>query len=167
MDNKEINILGEKRQNAHPKGTTRYYNDPNREDTIGVAGEAAFAERYNLEVDKRILPKGDNHVDFTVEINKQKVSIDIKTAQKAYNLLIKSWEINKCADILVLAQYRKGKITFLGWETKEIMKLMPRAVFSSLNITNYYRDRDELRPMSQLDELLTIRSENNERTTQP
>jgi hypothetical protein len=154
MKNKEIKLLGEQRQNAHPLGTRRYYSDPNREDTIGVAGEAAFAERYNLNVDKRILPKGDDHVDFIAEINNQKVSIDIKTAQRAYNLLIKEWEIDKCADILVLAQYRKGKIKFVGWDTKEIMKLMPKSIFSSLNIKNYYRDKDDLRPMSQLDDLL-------------
>lgn len=154
MNNEQIKILGEQRQNAHPLGTPRYYNDPNREDTIGVAGEAAFAKRYNLEVDKRILPKGDKHVDFIVDINGLKLTVDVKTAQKAYNLLVKQWEMSKCADILVLAEYRKGKIKFLGWETKEIMRLMPVAVFSSLQIKNYYRHKDDLRPMSQLDDLL-------------
>lgn len=154
MTDEEINSLGEQRQNAHPNGTPRYYDNPNLEDTIGVRGEAAFAERYNLNVDKRILPQGDDHIDFIVEINNQKVSIDIKTAQKAYNLLIKEWEIGKCADILVLCEYRNGKIIFLGWETREIMKLMPKKVFSRLNIKNYYRHRNDLRPMLQLDKLL-------------
>lgn len=154
MIDQEIKSLGEKRQNAHPNGTPRYYDDPNIEDTIGVRGEAAFAKRYNLNVDKRILPEGDDHIDFIVEVNNQKVSIDLKTAQKAYNLLIKEWEIDKCADILVLAEYTNGEINFLGWETKEIMKLMPKKVFSRLNIKNHYRHKNDLRPMSQLDRLL-------------
>ena len=41
--NKYVNELGKDRQNAHPEGTKRYYDDPNIEDTIGVAGELAFA----------------------------------------------------------------------------------------------------------------------------
>jgi hypothetical protein len=153
--NKEIQKLGKKRQGAHPNGTERYYSNPNVEDTIGVAGEAAFARRYNLQIDKRILPEGDNHIDFIVDINGNKVSIDVKTAQKAYNLLIKKWEIEKCADILVLAEIKNDNINFLGWETKDVMKLMPTKVFSSLNIENYYRNREALRPMAQLDKLLT------------
>ncbi len=150
----DIKSLGKQRQDAHPNGTPRYYNDPNKEDTIGVAGESAFAKRYGLEIDKRILPEGDDHIDFIIKINNFNTTIDVKTAQKAYNLLIKEWEINKCADILVLAEYNDGAIKFLGWETKEIMRLMPTKVFSSLNIKNFYRHRSQLRPMNQLDRIL-------------
>ena len=151
----DVDSLGKKRQEAHPQGTPRYYDDPNKEDTIGVAGETAFAKRYGLDVDERILPEGDEHIDFIVKINNLDITIDVKTAQKAYNLLIKEWEIKECADILVLAKYNDGTIKFLGWETKEVMCLMPTKVFSSLGINNFYRHQSKLRPMEQLDEILT------------
>jgi hypothetical protein len=150
----EAEQLGKQRQDAHPKGTKRYYSDPNKEDVIGVAGEIAFANRYDLEVDKRILPEGDGHIDFTVKINGKNRTIDVKTAQLPYNLFIKEWEINKCADILVLAQHKDGNIKFLGWETKKVMQKMPKKVFSSLNITNYYKKASELRSMEELDKLI-------------
>ena len=54
----------------------------------------------------------------------------------------------------VLAEIKNDNINFLGWETKDVMKLMPTKVFSSLNIENYYRNREVLRPMAQLDKLL-------------
>ena len=152
----DVDSLGKKRQEAHPQGTPRYYNDPNKEDTIGVAGETAFAKRYGLKVDERILPEGDDHIDFIVKINNFDISIDVKTAQKAYNLLIKEWEIKECADILVLAEYNDGIIKFLGWETKEVMRLMPTKVFSSLGINNFYRHQSKLRLMEHLDEILKL-----------
>jgi hypothetical protein len=105
-------------------------------------------------VDERILPEGDDHIDFIVKINNLGTTIDVKTAQKAYNLLIKEWEIKECADILVLAEYKDGGINFLGWETKEVMRLMPTKVFSSLGINNFYRHSSKLRPMEHLDEIL-------------
>ena len=148
-------VIGEQRQSAHPQGTPRYYKDPNTEDTIGVAGELAFAKMYKLEIDDSIRPEGDAHVDFKVKINDSEVTIDVKTAQKAYNLLIKEWEIEDCANILVLAKYKSNEeIEFLGWETKDVMRIMPKKVFSSLGIKNYYRHWNQLRPMCQLDELL-------------
>ena len=149
----DVDYLGEKRQAAHPQGTPRYYDDPNKEDTIGVAGETTFARRYGLEVDERILPDGDGHIDFIVKINNLDISIDVKTAQRAYNLLIKEWEIKECADILVLAEYDDGVVKLLGWETKEVMRLMPTKVFSSLGINNFYRHNSRLRPMMHLDEI--------------
>ena len=146
--------MGKDRQDAHPNGTKRYYDDPNLEDTIGIAGEIEFAKRYGFKVDDRILPDGDGHIDFTVSKNGKTATIDVKTAQKAYNLLVKEWEIKDCADILVLAEYKDGVVNFLGWETKDVMKDMPVKVFSSLNIKNYYRHHSQLRSMSRLDELL-------------
>jgi hypothetical protein len=151
----QAKTIGEQRQSAHPQGTPRYYKDPNAEDTIGVAGEIAFAKEYGLKIDDSIRPDGDGHVDFKLNINDQEITIDVKTANKAYNLLIKEWEIDVCANILVLAQYESNtNIRFLGWETKDIMKLMPKKIFSSLKIVNYYRHKSELRPMSQLDGIL-------------
>lgn len=156
----EIEHLGIERQKAHPQGTKRYYTDPNKEDIIGVAGEKAFADRYGFKIDDSIRPEGDGHVDFRVEIfeNGKKVNktIDVKTAQKAYHLLIKVWEIKVCADILILVQYNSAEdIKLLGWATKEEMQITKQKTFSNLNILNHFKHRSELRPMADLDKLLT------------
>ena len=152
----ESHSLGIARQNAHPNGTQRYYEDPNKEDIIGMAGELAFGKRYSLQVDKSIRPNGDGHVDFRVVMNNGNTfTIDIKTAIKAYNLLIKEREINKCAIVLVLAQYdpANGEVCFLGWRTKGFMKTMPKKVFSFLGITSHFCPRDQLNSMEELDQL--------------
>ena len=152
----ESHTLGIARQNAHPNGTQRYYEDPNKEDIIGMAGELAFGKRYSLQVDKSIRPNGDGHVDFRVVMNNGNTfTIDIKTAIKAYNLLIKEREINKCAIVLVLAQYdpANGEVCFLGWRTKGFMKTMPKKVFSFLGITSHFCPRDQLNSMEELDQL--------------
>ena len=119
-----IRELAEKRNYCHSDSDPRYYKDKNLEHIIGLSGELCFAKRYNLKPDLEIRPNGDNHIDFKVKINDEIVSsIDVKTAQKAYNLLIKKWEINKCSDILVLAEFKEeNNVNFLGWTTKKIMK---------------------------------------------
>lgn len=145
--------LGKQRQNAHPNGTKRYYKDENTEDIIGIAGEIAFANRYGLSPDLEIRPNGDNHIDFKIEINDSIVkTIDVKTAQKAYNLLVKQWEMDKASDILVLAEYKNENcINFLGWTTKKIMKQQPIKIFSSLGIKNYFLHKNKLNKMEELD----------------
>ena len=153
----EIHSLAIARQNAHPTGSPRFYENPYTEHIIGMAGEIAFGKRYCLNVDKSIRPDGDGHVDFRAVMNNGKViTIDIKTAIKAYNLLIKEWEIDDCSLVLVLAQYDPAneEVSFLGWQTKGIMKTMPKKVFSPrLGIMNYYCQRDQLRSMEELDQL--------------
>lgn len=162
MENKKMDAeeLGKLRQKAHPSGTKRYYKNENTEDIIGISGEIAFSKRYNLQPDLEIRPNGDNHIDFKVKFTGDKVqkifTIDIKTAQKAYNLLIKKWEINKCADILVLAKYTENEpVEFLGWTTKKIMQKQPIKVFSSLGIENYYLPVEKLHDMKDLDKLFS------------
>ena len=155
MNIEQIINIGKDRQKAHPHGTKRYYKDENKEDVIGIAGEIAFGKLYDLDPDLEIKPNGDNHIDFNLLINDIKVTIDIKTAQKPFNLLIKKWEIEKCADVLVLAKYLDiDNIEFIGWTTKKIMKKQPTKVFSSLNIENYYLHHTELFKMKDLDKLL-------------
>lgn len=149
----EVEKLGIRRQQAHPNGTKRYYRDENKEDIIGVAGEYAFANRYGFKVDEVIRPEGDNHVDFKIKVlsDNKYITFDVKTATKAYNLLIKEWEIDKCADVLILADYNNGDPIFIGWESRKEMKLQPKKVFSSLGIMNYYKPANELQPMDRLD----------------
>ena len=153
----EIHSLAIARQNAHPTGSPRFYENPYSEHIIGMAGEFAFGKRYCLNVDKSIRPDGDGHVDFRAVMNNGKtLTFDIKTAIKAYNLLIKEWEIDDCSLVLVLAQYDPANeaVSFLGWQTKGIMRTMPKKVFSSrLGIMNYYCPRDQLRSIEELDQL--------------
>lgn len=146
----KIEDLGKKRQAAHPNGTRRFFDDPNIEDTIGVAGEAAFAQKYSLSLDESIRPDGDGHVDFVTPIG----TIDVKTARKPFNLLIKEWEIERSADIIVLAKFNSVQdIVFLGWATRQEMATMPIKDFG-YGIRNYYRHASSLRPMSELDTML-------------
>jgi hypothetical protein len=145
--------LGTQRQKAHPFGTPRYYSDENLEDIIGLAGEVAFAKRYGLKPDLTIRPEGDKNIDFKIEIDGTRIAtIDVKTAQKAFNLLVKEWEIQKCSDVLVLCEYFKNEsIMFVGWATRKMMQGQPIKIFSSLNIPNHYLHRSKLKPMSELD----------------
>jgi len=155
MSESEAERLGKARQGAHPKGTPRLYEDPNTEDIMGVAGELAFAKRYGLEVDREIRPDGDGHVDFWVGIRGRMVSVDVKVSKKPYNLLIKEWEIDAMADIAVLGRYISNEeVEFIGWETKGIMRLMPKRKWPPLDNLNYYRHASQLRPMVQLDALI-------------
>ncbi len=104
-------------------------------------------------MDESIRPEGDGHVDFSTPIG----SIDVKTARKAYHLLVKAWEMENAADFIVLAQFKDLEhIEFLGWDTKEIMRLMPIKDFG-YGIKNYYRHSSQLRPMSQLRDLLGLK----------
>lgn len=153
---KDIENLGTDRQKAHPNGTKRYYENENLEDIIGIAGEIAFGKKYNLIPDTSIRPEGDGHVDFKISFQEKKIiTFDIKTAQKAYNLLIKEWEIDDCADCLILAEYKEGNIKFLGWTTKKIMKSQPKKTFSTLKIINYYLHQSKLYSMERIDKFFT------------
>ena len=154
-----IKEIGKQRQDAHPYGTKRYYENPYTEDIIGIIGEKKFGNKYNLKVDIGIRPKGDKHIDFKVSIMCNGIeyikTIDVKTAQKAFNLLVKEQDIKKCADILVLAEYiNDDQINLVGWESKKEMQIMPKKIFSSLGYINHYKHRTKLRSMNRLDLLL-------------
>jgi len=134
----------------HGNCSRRFYADPMLEDHIGVVCERAFAERYGLSINEKILAEGDDHYDFLIRHG----TLDVKGAQKAYNLLVKEWEIDRCADFLVLARWEPGDIvTFLGWEKKETMQRQPKKDFGR-GIVNHYLSRHKLRPMSDLEQYL-------------
>lgn len=157
----ESEELGKARQDAHPFGTPRYYDDPNSEDILGMKGELAFESRYGLKADRSIRPDGDGHVDFITTVDGKRLTIDVKTARKPYHLLIKDHEINCCADINVLAGVNPEteEIQFLGWASKDQMKECPRKFFSSLRILNYYKKVSDLNPMSELDLILGAKND--------
>ncbi len=114
---------------------------------IGILGEIAFAQTYLLPLDTRVRHNGDKGVDFRTPIG----TIDVKTAQKAYYLLV---EVGKAdADIYVLAGYDSGAVRLLGWEWGRAMTKCPVKEFSP-GLRSHYLPVSLIRPMGELDELL-------------
>ena len=111
---------------------------------IGVSGEFAFADKFNLQVDDSIKPSGDKGVDFVLDLS---FTVDVKTAKLPYNLLL---EVGKpVVDIYVLADYNKGNSTLLGWEWRKILSLAPSKDFG-YGVINHYISALDLRPMEEL-----------------
>jgi hypothetical protein len=120
---------------------------------IGFCGEYAFHNVAALMADWTRRPGGDNGVDFQVG----RLSIDVKTAKKANNLILE--EGKDCADIIVLAgmmadyQTNKGerfvRVKFHGWERKEKILAAPTKDFG-YGIINHYIPKEDLRPFPEL-----------------
>jgi len=149
----DVKKVGRERQDIH-KGhsTARFFKDKYEEDTIGVAGERCFGIEFNMPVDIQSRLTGDLGVDFKY-YNK---TIDVKTARKAYNLLVKTHEIDRCADILVLAKFNDfDDINLLGWTTADEMKKCPRKDFG-YGIVNYYKSANELNHIDELKRMFKI-----------
>jgi len=145
------------RQQAHShNGTRRFFEDENTEDIIGVTAEIAFGKWSGLEPDLEVRPNGDGCKDFLIKVNGRKISIDIKAARKAFNLLLKQKDGLRSADILVLAKVDGDLVSFLGWEHKSMMLVSPVKDFG-YGILNHYRSKDDLRPMRQLLDLIKRR----------
>ena len=144
-------------QNVDATSYDRHGNDE-LSYTIGIAGELCFAQKYGLEVDTAVRPFGDGGKDFTVRLNGEDLTIDVKTYLKPCNLLVKQEDLHQCADVLVLAKYTDFgddcAVDFLGWETRDVMRVMPRREFSSLGILNCYRHSSLLRPMWKLEKII-------------
>lgn len=111
---------------------------------VGLLGEVRFAETLNLSVDLSTRPKGDNGIDFYTPIG----TIDVKTARKAYNLIVEKGKV--FADIYVLAQYADDKVAFLGWEHGDEIKQCPTRDFG-YGIINHYK------PVSQLKHMMLLK----------
>ena len=86
----------------------------------------------------------------------QPLSIDVKTYQRPYHLLVKVDEMPTCAYLLVLCHFDYGMVSILGWETRGIMSMMPTREFVP-GIRSHYRLREQLRPIRQLADLLAMR----------
>jgi len=150
----DVEQIGRMRQDIHAgHSTPRFFKNKYEEDTIGVAGERQFGIEFNMPVDMEARKSGDLGIDFEYDGKK----IDVKTARKAYNLLVKNHEITRCADILVLAKYNDDKsVDLLGWATSDEMRECPKKDFG-YGIVNYYKSAYHLRPISELKDLLNIK----------
>jgi hypothetical protein len=145
---------GAKRQEGHKENTTeRFFEDTAHENTIGVAAELAFAQWSGLPADLEVRPHGDGCKDFRFIAGPRVLSIDVKAAKLPVYLLLKTADAERAADILVLAGFDAGKISFLGWDHKTMMLVSPVREFG-YGITSHFRHHSELRPMWQLQRLI-------------
>ena len=125
-----VRIISQQREKLHHNNASSRPLSKDYE-YIGLLGEVRFSELYNLSVDLTIKPKGDKGVDFYTPIG----TIDVKTAQKPYNLLV---EHNKVvADIYALYSYTPPDIIrFLGWYYGELISISPTS-YSIYGILNH------------------------------
>ena len=112
---------------------------------IGLKGEAKFAEEFGMLVDTNARPAGDKGTDFSSVIG----SIDIKTARKAWNLIVEEGKV--LSEVYVLAKYtdQTDEIELLGWEYKDKILNSPKIDFG-YGIINHYISSKKLKPMSHL-----------------
>ena len=118
---------------------------------VGVSGEFAFGDKFNLKVDDSIKPSGDKGVDFVLDLivdeEQRNFTVDVKTARLPYNLLL---EVGKpVVDIYVLADYNNGDSILLGWEWGVKLSQAPSRDFG-YGVINHYISALDLRPMEEL-----------------
>jgi hypothetical protein len=148
----EQNILkiAEQRSNTHvghasQRVLSEDYN------IVGVSGEFAFGNKFNLKVDDSIKPSGDKGVDFVIDLTvgeeQRSFTVDVKTARLPYNLLL---EVGKpVVDIYVLADYNNGDSMLLGWEWGIKLSQASSKDFG-YGVINHYISALDLRPMDEL-----------------
>jgi len=112
---------------------------------IGLKGEAQFSKEFGISLDLKLRPEGDKGSDFLTTLG----SIDVKTARKAYNLIVEKNKVD--ADIYVLAQYDDftDKAILLGWAIKDQVLDAPAKDFG-YNIINHYIPKVKLMPIEVL-----------------
>lgn len=137
------------------------YADDDLVQARGVAVELAFIAKFHLPMEPAVLPVGvtDGGTDFVFDVGRRALRVDVKGALIPRYLLLKIERASYAADLLVLARIadpesRPGYfvVTFLGWEHKSLMLLMPTRDFGAG--PSHYREACELRPMSQLVKLV-------------
>jgi len=118
---------------------------------IGLVGESEFANQFNYKIDEKLRPSGDGGKDFNSPLG----LIDIKTARKAFNLIVEKGKVD--SDIYVLAQYcdETESATLLGWASKKEILNAPTKDFG-YKIINHYISKDNLRSITSLKEKLGI-----------
>jgi hypothetical protein len=159
VDEAEVDAIAKARTAAH-KGqkSGEFYCKADDAQHRGVAGEMALAEWLGLPMDREIKPGGDGGRDFHVRINDRWVSLDVKCARLPFNLPVKVKDIERTADILVLAGHVPGLVTLYGWDTRDVVSWMKPHTLGDGTVLNFCRRRDVLRPMWQLLDILAQRA---------
>lgn len=116
---------------------------------IGLVGEYEFAFQFFFQMDTVLRPGGDGHVDFNTPVG----TIDVKTARKAYNLIV---EVGKpIADIVVLASFddTTKRAILLGWEYGRKILQCPVRDFG-YGVMNHYLPAMQLRSIAELQTIM-------------
>ena len=147
LDHAILTLVADARHNLHRNHATSRPLSENYE-RVGLEGEyecACYLRWHGImvEVDTASRPGGDGRADFRVG----GVTVDVKTARKAYNLLREAEKPH--ADILVLAAYKNDRATLLGWEYDEAMVACPSKDFG-YGIVNHYMAAHELKSIGLL-----------------
>ena len=123
---------------------------------IGLKGEERFSEEFSMPMDEKLRPGGDGGRDFS----SYKDIVDVKTAWKAYNLIVEEGKV--ISDIYVLAKYidDTDEAELLGWAYKREVLDAPVRDFG-YGIINHYILKDELHPIQSLRHILFKQGENN------
>ena len=119
-------------------------------DSVGLAGERAFAARYGYDVDEREFRRGDGGGDFST----LRGLVDVKTYRKPAHLLVEAGK--ERADIYVLARYTDATATadLLGWATAADIEAAPVSDIGRMGVQSRAIPAKDLRPVSALDALL-------------
>jgi len=119
---------------------------------VGMVGEAQFAKEFNFKLDKELRPEGDGGKDFSCSLG----TIDVKTARKAFNLIVEEGHVR--ADIHILAQYNENKetATLLGWAYKKEVLDAPKKDFG-YGVINHYIPKNKLRSIESLKQKIGIK----------
>ncbi len=142
FDRREAQRIADIRDAAH-EDDGRHFN-PDFE-LVGVAGELAFEQWSGIPIGPGLNGAGDEE-DFKVA----GIQIDVKTFQKANNLIVEAARI-KPGTAYVLAQYEpQGFIEFRGWEWGKVMQTMDVKTFGKHTIPNHFQHWHAIRPMHQL-----------------
>jgi hypothetical protein len=139
-------VLGVERNAAHASQSS---HRPLAEDyeALSIFGECKFACEFNLKVDRNLRVCGDGGVDFHTVVG----TVDVKTARKAFNLIVETTKIERAADIFVLCQFSGFTVEpeLLGWEYKAAVAAAPTRDFG-YGVVNHYIPAESLRPIAQL-----------------
>jgi len=144
-------VEGRRRQAIHagrPHSTERFFADPDEENIISLYGEKQFAEEFECEVDLTLRPGGDGGCDFYI---KAVGTINVHTARKPFNLLVKEIDVKKNVNIYVLARFNEDKtVELLGWEYGIRMAQRPKGDVGRKGIISHFKPREDLMPLSSL-----------------
>lgn len=128
-------------------------------EVVGAYGEIVWARMHGLPDPEQFGDGGDGGRDFLHQVRTdtggvKPISVDIKTARKAYNLLVPVGDVR--ADVYVLAAYvetarQSPRIKFVGWELSSAITRAPSRKFHERGQLNHFISASALRPMNSLE----------------
>lgn len=129
-----------------------------RTHAIGIVAEAQFEKDFGLPRDKRILPKGDGGVDFTLG----QYTFDVKAlgakAMAARVIYIFAEVDKQYAQIIVQGEFNQDEnnvwVRWLAWEYSEKILECPVQKFHPKGPQNHYKPVHETHKMAELELLI-------------